>query len=163
MKKILLFPTVCTLFALSSCTTKVQPEQAVAALVQPTVGVATTALPPKTAQRCFEMTDKMKGKTLLQISIDKIKVTGTMNWTAANGERVTGTLTGTIDAQNLMRCTYAHRAQGKKYTNERFFKLLGKTVVEGEGEQKADANGVFRYKNPEKVQYKRTMTEVQCT
>jgi hypothetical protein len=108
------------------------------------------------------MTDKMKGKTRLQISINQPNVIGTLDWTAANGERVTGTLTGTIDAQNIIKCTYAHRAQGKAFTNERFFKLVDKTVIEGEGEQKADAARIFRYKNQKKIQYKRTMNEVKC-
>jgi hypothetical protein len=158
MLKTLIFAAACSPFFMA-CHNESAPKTVG---IAPSETVETIAETPPVKSRCFEMTDKMKGKTNLQISINAEKVTGKMDWTAANGERIKGNLTGTIDTKNVIRCTYEHTAQGKKYTNERYFKLVGKTILEGEGQQKADATGVFRYKNPDKVQYKRVMTETTC-
>ena len=141
-----------------------QPVQSPVVVAQSLV-----ATPPKTTTTCYEMTDKLGGKTQLQLTITDQKVTGTLNFRSAKGERVTGTLVGTATSApdaTLLQTVYTQTAQGRKYVNERYFKINSKanekTILEGEGEQKQDLSDVFRYKNPKTVKYKRVMKMVKC-
>jgi hypothetical protein len=147
-----------------ACANNPQTEQTPVVAFNPPV-----VAPTSDRTTCYEMTDKLNGKTRLQLVIAGQNVTGTLDFRSAKGERVTGTLVGTTEIspdQTLIRTIYTQSAQGRKYVNERYFKIEARakeqTLLVGEGEQKQDALGVFRYKKPEKVQYKRVMKAAKC-
>lgn len=114
---------------------------------------------PMGGNMCFEQ-KTADVKTTLNLTINGNEVFGLMDIAPGKKEPLHGTVAG-IRVGNTLAVTYNYMMEGTEAAEEKRFKLKGDKLWVMIGEM-TEKDGVYRFKDPEKGEYRESLDKVEC-
>ena len=153
------FLTLATILFFTACSNNAPKDSS-------TTTTATTTVTPPAApapeKLCF-VEVQGKDSTIVKLTIDGAKVTGTMIWHPHEQDGAVGTLTGTKTATGEMDMLYAYTIEGSNQTETKMMKIENGQLMIKRGmldDPKNDGN--MRYKDVAKATYKQVLKPMVC-